>query len=59
MAQVGPDSLEGKSLEDLFTLVRGLIVEFERLRAENGEGRARVEALVRENLELRESGIEG
>ena len=54
MAQSGNDSLESKSLEELCALVRALIVEVERLRAENVQGQARIEALSRENLGLKD-----
>jgi len=54
MAQSGNESLENKSLEELCRLVRGLVVEVERLRAENGRGQARIEALARENVQLKD-----
>jgi hypothetical protein len=53
MASGADESIESKSVEELCALVRSLIGEVERLRAENGEGRARIEALSRENLDLK------
>jgi hypothetical protein len=54
MSAVSDDSIEHKSSQELCALVRGLIVEVERLRAENGQERARVEALARENEQLKD-----
>ena len=48
------ESLDGKSVAELCALVRALIGEVERLRVENGQERARVEALSRETLELKD-----
>jgi hypothetical protein len=53
MADIETDSLEGKSIAELCALVRGLIFEVERLLGETGRGQARIEALSRENDELK------
>ena len=53
MAPSETETIESKSVAELCALVRGLIGEVERLRAQNGEARARIEALSRENLELK------
>ena len=47
------DSLENLSLTELIGLVRGLIGEVERLRAENEKLSAALAAAKRENQELR------
>ena len=54
MSAGASDSIEDKSSQELCALVRSLIGEIERLRAENGQSRARIETLARENLELKD-----
>jgi len=54
MAYGADESIEGKSVAQLCGVVRGLMGEVERLRAESGQARARIEALSRENVELKD-----
>lgn len=54
MARGGDDSYGDKSVDELCTLVRELVFEVERLRAESRHAKVRIEALSRENGELKD-----